>query len=117
MGCFGGMETGSDFPGAVWDLMGRRWMPRVLRVLSDGRPHRFNELLISLEGISTTTLCTRLGELEKVELVERTFYAEIPPRVEYYITVRGGDLCSIICQLDDFTRKWESRVKIMRKKR
>ena len=102
----------------VWDVVGRRWMPRVLRLLSDGRPHRFSEILMALGGISTKTLCIRLEELGDSELVEKVEYAEVPPRVEYFLTAKGRDLCSVICQLDNFAVKWERReIRIVRRKR
>lgn len=111
------MEAEEELACAVWDVVGRRWMPQILRLLSDGGPHRFSELLVALDGISTTTLSARLEELKDAALVEKTFFAEIPPRVEYRITEKGEDLCSVICGLADFAVKWEMRVKIVRKRR
>jgi DNA-binding HxlR family transcriptional regulator len=59
----------------------------VIRDLADGRA-RFCELERSLAGISPRTLSLRLRALEEQGIVERNTYPEVPPRVEYSLTLK-----------------------------
>ena len=65
-----------------------KWTILVVRDLLSGTK-RFGELRRSLVGISPKTLTDRLRALEEHGLVERTIYAEVPPRVEYSLTESG----------------------------
>ena len=60
---------------------------------------RFSELRRSIPGISERVLARQLDELERDQIVERTVFAEVPPRVEYGLTPRGRTLCPLIKQL------------------
>ena len=50
-------------------------------------------------GITNTMLATSLKELEADDIVLRTQYAEIPPRVEYTLTEHGRELWPILHRL------------------
>ena len=45
-----------------------------------------NELRKDLDGISQKVLTDSLRSMEEVGLVIRTFYPEVPPRVEYSLS-------------------------------
>jgi DNA-binding HxlR family transcriptional regulator len=79
---------------AVRSLDGK-WTLLIIRDLLGGT-RRFGELRASLVGISSKTLTDRLRELAEDELVVRTMYAEIPPRVEYSLTDRGRAAAPVI---------------------
>ena len=49
-------------------------------------------------------LTTSLRELEGHDLVQRTVYAEVPPRVEYQLTPHGRSLKPLIEALADWGR-------------
>lgn len=68
-----------------------KWTAMVVIVLSDG-PLRFGDLRTAVEGISGKVLTETLRDLERDGLVERHEYAEMPPRVEYELTVLGRTL-------------------------
>ncbi|MGY6241551.1 winged helix-turn-helix transcriptional regulator (plasmid) [Burkholderia ambifaria] len=57
---------------------------------------RFSELRRALPGVSQKMLAQQLRELEKEGVVFRTVHAEVPPRVEYGLTPRGGDLLPVL---------------------
>lgn len=55
--------------------------------------------------ISKQMLVNQLRELEEDKIIERTIYAEIPPRVEYKITEHGQSLMPVIAVLQDWGLK------------
>jgi DNA-binding HxlR family transcriptional regulator len=73
------------------DLIGGRWKGVVLFWLLSGRK-RFGELRRQLPNCTQRMLTLQLRELEEDGLVTRTVYAEVPPRVEYELTVLGHTL-------------------------
>lgn len=87
------------------NLIGHRWTPLILRDLSEGS-RRFGELQRSLVGISPKTLSERLKRLEESGVVSRTCYAEVPPRVEYDLTVKGHALLPIIEAMRGYGATW-----------
>ena len=60
---------------------------------------RFNELKRYLKNISDKTLSTNLKELETDQLIIRTEYPQIPPKVEYSLSKRGKSLMTVLDQL------------------
>jgi len=87
------------------DVICGKWTLLVIRDLSEGRS-RFCELERSLQGISPRTLSLRLRALEEEGIVERTTYAEVPPRVEYSLTEKGLALVPIIDSMRAYGRDW-----------
>lgn len=92
----------------VVDLIGNKWSILVLRELFEG-DRRTQAFLNALPGISTKTLTIRLRELEAAGLVERRIYAEIPPRVEYSLTVKGAQLQPVLVALHQVGSHWLDR--------
>ena len=87
------------------DVVCGKWTLLVIRDLADGRS-RFCELERSLQGISPRTLSLRLRALEEEGIVERTTFAEVPPRVEYSLTEKGQALVPIIESMRVYGREW-----------
>lgn len=75
--------------------IGGKWKPIVLYLISKGI-NRFGLMHRGVAGISKQMLTKQLRELEKDGLVTRKVYAEIPPRVEYFITEKGFSVFPII---------------------
>lgn len=65
-----------------------KWSVLVLWCLNDG-VQRFSELRRRIEGVSEKMLAQTLKVLEKDGFVLRTVYPEVPPRVEYELTILG----------------------------
>ena len=76
-------------------IIGSKWKLLILRNLLQ-RPWRFNELKKDLEGISQKVLTDSLRSMEADGIVDRTVYAEVPPRVEYALTELGETLRPIL---------------------
>jgi DNA-binding HxlR family transcriptional regulator len=87
------------------ELIGKRWTGAILRLLFTG-PHRFNEVLASVPGLSDRLLSERLRELETQELVVRHVFAGPPIRSEYELTERGRDLEPVIRDISAWAEKW-----------
>src|SRR6476660_2201970 len=77
------------------DIISGKWTLLIIRDLTTGTK-RFSELERSLEGISPKTLSERLSTLERMGIVSRQTYAEVPPRVEYSLTEKGQALATLI---------------------
>lgn len=71
----------------------------ILYCLMEFEPVRFNQLRRYLKNISDKTLSTNLKELEADELILRTEYPQVPPKVEYTLTERGKSLMKVLDQL------------------
>lgn len=80
------------------DLIGNKWKVLIIRELLKGT-YRFNELHRSIEGISQKVLTENLRKLEADGIIERTVYAEVPPRVEYSLSELGDTLRPIIAAM------------------
>ena len=72
-------------------------------------PVRYMTFRKSMKGFSSKTLATRLKELEKGGILDRQYYNEIPPRVEYRLTEKGQELVESIIYLLDWMKKWENK--------
>src|SRR3954453_20421544 len=91
--------------GCCTEIISGKWTLLLIRDLADGS-QRFCELERSLEGISPRTLSLPLRALEANGIVERRTYPEVPPRVEYALTDKGGALLPIIESMREYGRQW-----------
>lgn len=82
-------------------IIGNKWSMHILHSLFDGTK-RFGQLQTSLNGISPKTLSLRLKELEKMGILKKKVYTEIPLHVEYTLTPKGQSLKEIF----DKMREW-----------
>jgi DNA-binding HxlR family transcriptional regulator len=80
---------------AALKVLSGKWTLMILCQLSK-RVARFNELKRTIPGITQHMLTTSLRELEANGLVQRTIFAEVPPRVEYRMTPHGRSLKPVI---------------------
>lgn len=87
------------------DLISNKWTPLIIRDLAK-REMRFSELERSLKGISPKTLSERLKRLEDSTVIQRTCFAEVPPRVEYQLTEKGYALLPVIDSMREFGKEW-----------
>lgn len=112
MNAFNDCPTNSDSESApsgcpVQELLARlgdKWSILVIITLakSEPAPLRFSELIRSVSGISQRMLTVTLRYLERDGIVQRTQYAQIPPRVEYSLTERGKSLLVPVKALFDW---------------
>ena len=98
----------NEFRRAVNMVIGR-WKIDILWVLLQNGPTRFGELRRALPGITQHMLTAQLRALEADGLVDRTAYAEIPPRVEYSLTANARGLKPIFMAMVDWSRSLRNR--------
>jgi DNA-binding HxlR family transcriptional regulator len=75
------------------DLLSRRYAMQLICVVGAIGPARYGEIEDTFEGVSSSTLSSRLDDLVDAGYLSREQYAEIPPRVEYDLTAEGEELC------------------------
>lgn len=86
-------------------IVGRRWVPEILRVLLDGCA-RYGQLRAAIPGISDNLLSERLKSLEADGILVRTVVPAAPVRVEYALTDKGADLADAIGALAAWAERW-----------
>ena len=83
------------------DIIGGKWkIPIIWRLKDD--PKRYGELKKLLFGVTHKMLTQQLRELESDEIISRKVYPEVPPKVEYDLTLLGKSVIPII----DLLREW-----------
>ncbi|HWC26396.1 MAG TPA: helix-turn-helix domain-containing protein [Solirubrobacteraceae bacterium] len=87
------------------DLVGDKWTLLIVRDLATG-PRRFVELQRVLPGISTEQLRSRLNRMVADGLLTRQRYREVPPRVDYELTQRSGELLPVLGALARWGYDW-----------
>lgn len=76
--------------------IGGAWKILIVVILDRAKIRRYAELKRVLQGITPKMLAQQLREMERDGLIERTVYAEVPPRVEYQLTAFGETLRPVI---------------------
>ena len=91
----GGFSCGLD---ATLRIISGKWKPLVLFFLRDG-PKRYGELKRLVRDVSDKVLIQQLKDLEADQVLARTDYKEVPPRVDYSLTPLGRSLAEAIVPL------------------
>ena len=81
------------------DLLGRRWALRILWELQD-QPLGFGELQARCDGMSTSVLSQRLGELREAGLIEQR------RRAGYALTGPASRLLARLRFFDEWAQAW-----------
>ena len=88
-------------------LIGNKWKLLIIRNLLAGN-QRFTDFVKTIPGISKKVLTDNLRALEDDGLVEREVFAEVPPRVEYSLSVLGKTLKPILDAMFDWGTDYKS---------
>jgi len=83
---------------ATLRIISGKWKPLVLFFLRDG-PKRYGELKRLIEGVSDKVLIQSLKDLQADQVLVRTNYNEVPPRVDYALSPLGRSLADAIIPL------------------
>lgn len=82
----------------VIDVIGKKWALLVINVIGNHGSLRNKEIMQELK-ISPRTLSDTLKDLEKLQLIKKESFNEIPPRVQYSLTQKGKQLREAIIPL------------------
>ena len=88
-------------------LLGAKWKVLILRDLMPGTK-RFGELKKSIGNVSQKVLTTQLRAMEENDLLTRTVYAEVRPRVEYTLTELGKSRKPILDVMQTWGEKYKA---------
>jgi DNA-binding HxlR family transcriptional regulator len=83
---------------ATLRVISGKWKPLILFFLRDG-PKRYGELKRLIPSVSDKVLIQQLKDLEADQVLARTDYKEVPPRVDYSLTPLGRSLANAIVPL------------------
>jgi DNA-binding HxlR family transcriptional regulator len=101
------LNCGLDLIGEV--LYGK-WKIRLLWFINEGHK-RPSELQRKIPDASRRVLNMQLKELEEHELVTRTIYPVMPPKVEYSLTDFGQTLIPVISAIGNWGDEHEERLR------
>jgi DNA-binding HxlR family transcriptional regulator len=93
------------------EIISAKWTPQLIYAMANG-VQRFGALQKEVGGINPRTLSARLDDLEKMGIVVKSAYAEVPPRIEYSLTQKGADLLPIIDQMVEWGDKYATRAAV-----
>lgn len=91
----------------VISQFGDKWSLLVLYTIyskSGEKAIRYNGIKREMLDCSPKMLSATLKNLEKIDLIHREIYPEVPPRVEYNLTKRGLSLMPYIISLMDWAK-------------
>jgi len=89
----------------VIDTIGKKWGLLIINEIGNHGQLRFGELMSELKGISPSTLASILKDLERERIIKKEIFKEIPPRVEYTLSVRGSELREAIIPMIKWATK------------
>lgn len=85
-----------------FEIIRGKWKAVILCHLCEG-PKRFLELQRITCGISPKVLNESLKQLEEDDLINKKIYAEIPPKVEYSLTIKGRGLIPALKIIEEWS--------------
>ena len=91
--------------GYTMSIIGGKYKMIILHLLAENKVMRHNELHRQIGTISFKTLSLMLKALINDDIVKRTEFPQIPPKVEYSLTERGKTLIPILYALCDWGEK------------
>jgi DNA-binding HxlR family transcriptional regulator len=90
---------------SAFEILGKKWTGLIIMVLMNG-PKRFSEIRECIPELSDRVLTERFKELEKLGILKRSVFPDIPVRIEYDLTQKGHDLKSTFEEIQKWSEKW-----------
>jgi len=87
--------------GMIMEIIGGKWKPCLIFNIQRGF-RRPSELQRLNKHASRRVLNQQLKELEEHGIITRVVYAELPPKVEYFLTDLGNSLLPVIGVMDEW---------------
>jgi len=84
------------------NILNGKWRTHIIFELCKQDSLRFGELKKAVPAITNSMLTSTLRDLEKLGIIYREQFNEIPPHVEYSLTKKGKELIPIFVEIS----KW-----------
>lgn len=101
----------------VLERLGDKWTTSVVWLLAEMPGHRlrFSAIRNGIEGVTQRMLTVTLLGLERDGLVERHYFPEVPPRVEYELTDLGLGMFQALQEFAGWLSRSWPRIQEIRK--
>lgn len=90
----------------VLGLLSGRWRPQIIYTLYKHPACRFGQLQKAMPRVTNAVLTATLRDLERIGIVERRQFNEVPPHVEYSLTEKGRALLPIFYEMTVWGEKY-----------
>ena len=87
------------------EILGGKWKLKIIWTIYEAKVIRFNQLKREVSGITDLMLAKILKLLAENNIVQRTQFNEIPPRVEYSLTENGLQLVESLSNIRQWVHK------------
>lgn len=74
-----------------------------------GGQKRFKDICEAFSQVTQKTVTQKLKELEADHIIERTVFAEVPPRVEYNLSPIGKELEKVLSSMHAFGESYAKK--------
>lgn len=91
-------------------LIGNKWKLLIIRNLVYNKKQRFTDFLKTIPAISKKVLTDNLRALEEDGIIAREVFAEVPPRVEYSLTMLGLSLQPILNAMSEWGEEYKNAI-------
>jgi len=92
----------------VESIIGCKWSLTVLSLVRKG-VRRPGEMEHAIDGLSGKVLNERLAKLQRFGILDKTSYAEVPPRVEYRLTDFGRHFIKLVDTVDELQKTLDAQ--------
>lgn len=92
------------------EVVGSKWKFCLLDEIAKGKT-RPRDLVIAINGITKRVLQKQLSELELHGILGKTIYAEVPLRVEYFLTESGKSILPLVSAVDKWGLEFAPKLK------
>jgi DNA-binding HxlR family transcriptional regulator len=86
-------------------IVSGKWKLKIIYVLACMGTVRYGVLKKSIDGITHKMLSSQLKELESEEILLRTEYPQVPPKVEYSLTEKGQSLTPLVLSMCEWGKE------------
>ena len=90
----------------VLKVLSGQWRPQIIYTLYKHPACRFGQLQKAMPRVTNAMLTATLRDLERIGIVERRQFNEVPPHVEYSLTDKGCALLPIFYEMTVWGEKY-----------